>query len=189
MTPRVPWFLFPSKAWRGLVFSLLHCSRSRAQSQKIKGKDIPVAVDVEQEMGGADWQCNPVPLPVSHPVWKRLCPGLPVVYVVIANLIPQTTALQFKIAVYKEQKCVLFYFWVSQPSSILMTSYQDSQNLKLTQHDAKKHNSQLIVQHGTQFTFSPRVLTATAWRPDKVTDRCTVSDRWEANWQTQCSVT
>lgn len=188
MTPRVPWFLFPSKAWRRLVFALLHCSISRAQSQRIKGKDIPVAVDVEQEVGGTDRQCDPVPLPVSHPVRKRLCPGLPVVYVVIANLIPQTTALQFKIAVYKEQKCVSFYFWVPQLSSILVTSYQDSQNLKLTQHDAKKHNPQ-SVQHGTQFIFCPRVLTATAWKPDKVTDRCTVSDRWQANWQTQCSIT
>ena len=144
-----------------MVFSLPHCSISRTQSQK-KGQDIPVAVDVEQEMGGADRQCNLVPLPISQAVRKCLCPGPPIVYVVIANLIPQNTALQFKIAVCKEQKCVLFYSWLSQPSSILVTSYQDPQNLKLTQHDAKKHNPQLIVQHGTQFTFRPRVLTVTA---------------------------
>ena len=139
-------------------------------------------------MGGADWQCNPVPLPIGQPVRKRLCPGPPTAHVVIANLIPQTTALQLKIAVCKEQKCALFYFWLSQPSSILVTSYHESQTLKLTQHDAKKHNPQLTVQHGTQFTFRPRVLTVTAWRPDMVTDGRTVSDRWQANWQSsvQC---
>lgn len=40
-------------------------------------------------------------------------------YVVVSNLIPQTTALQFEIAVRKEQKCVLFYTAIINPHELL----------------------------------------------------------------------
>lgn len=53
---------------------------------------------MEQEMRGANGQCELMPLSICQPVWKGLGPGLPIMHIVISDLIPQTTALQFKIA-------------------------------------------------------------------------------------------
>lgn len=59
---------------------------------------------MEQEMGGANGQGNLVPLPIGQPVGEGLGAWLPFESVVVANLLPHSTALQLKVAVQEQKK-------------------------------------------------------------------------------------
>lgn len=169
---RVPWFLFPSKAKRDLISPLSHGSISRTDHErwKVKGKDVPVAVDVEEEVRGTNWQRELVPLSVCHPVRKGLRPGLPIMYVMIPDLIPQTTALQFKIAVCRATKTGFIFLpdITGIISSCYLLAYNHfTQNLKLVKHNTMSYNPKSIRPHGTQFTYCLRALLVTHLEPLK----------------------
>lgn len=127
----------------GLGFSPFPWLNFKDRSQKIKGKDVPVAVDVEEEVRGAHGQRDLVPAAVGHAVRKYLCPGLPVMYVAIPNLIPQTTALQFKIAVCKATKIGFIIFLLDITGIIsphcLLAHLCVSQNLQLVKQDTETY--------------------------------------------------
>lgn len=133
-------------SWRNLIFfPLFHCLISRAESATLKDKEIPVTVDMEQEMRGANWQCNLVPSSICHAVRKCLCPWLPIVYVVIPNLIPQATALQFKIAVCKGTNiCFILDLDITAIINPSTPYYQVSHNLKLAKHGTKSQDLKSI---------------------------------------------
>lgn len=102
----------------GVGFSPFPRLEFKDRSKQIRGKDVPVAVDMEEEVRGADGQRDLVPLSVCHAVREGLRPGLPVMYVMVPDLVPQTAALQFKIAVCKATKmCFIFL----PASSVLVT--------------------------------------------------------------------
>lgn len=63
---------------------------------------------MEEEMRGTNRQCDLVPVPISHPIRKYFRPGLPIMQIVVSNLIPQPTALQFKIAVCKGTNTIYY---------------------------------------------------------------------------------
>lgn len=169
---RVPWFLFPSKAERGLISPLSHGSISRTDDErwKIRGKDVPVAVNVEEEVRGANWQRELVPLSVCHPIRKGLHPGLPIMYVMISDLIPQTTALQFKIAVCRATKTGIIFLpdttGIISPCYLLAYNHV-TQNLKLVKHDPMSYIPKSMGPHGTQFTYCLRGLLVTHLEPLK----------------------
>lgn len=169
---RVPLgFCFPAKlggAWF-LPFPWLNFQDRLTDHErwKSKGKDVPVAVDVKEEVRGANWQRELVPLSVCHPVWKGLCPGLPVMYVMIPDLIPQTTALQFKIAICGATKN-WFYFSSRHHrhnQSLILTSLQplySESKISEMQHN-ELHNPKSIGPHGTQFTLLVTHLEPLKW--------------------------
>lgn len=167
-----PWFLFPRKAERGLTSPLFHGSTARTDHErwKIKGKDVPVAVNVEKEVRGANWQRELVPLSVCHPVRKSLCPRLPIMYVMIPDLIPQTTALQFKIAVCRATKTGFIFLpditGIISPCCLLAYNHV-TQNLKLVKHDTMSYIPKSMGPHGIQFTCYLRALLVTHLEPLK----------------------
>lgn len=65
---------------------------------------LPVAVHVEQQVGGTEGHGQLVPVPVRQAVREHLRPCLPPEAVVEPELIPQATALQLKIAAGKHQQ-------------------------------------------------------------------------------------
>lgn len=58
---------------------------------------------MDHEMGGTNGQGNLVPLPVSQPVGEGLGARLPFETVMVANLLPHSTAFQLKVAADKKK--------------------------------------------------------------------------------------
>lgn len=59
---------------------------------------LPVTVDVQQEVGGADGESDLVPQAIGEAVREGLRARLAFEAVVVADLLPHSTALQLKVA-------------------------------------------------------------------------------------------
>lgn len=119
---------------------------------------------MEQEMRGTNGQRKLMPLSICQPVRKRLGPGLPFMHIVVSDLIPQTTALQFKIAACKGTK-TWFYFWISQ-SSILTTSLPpfSESTISYTRHkDLLTKNQLYCMESNSPIVGEPHRDTLSLW--------------------------
>lgn len=78
--------------------------RLLSESELLLGASLPVTVDVQQQVGGADGESDSVPEAISQAVGEGLGARLAFEAVVIADLLSHSAALQFKVTAAKKKK-------------------------------------------------------------------------------------
>ena len=71
---------------------------------------LPVAVDMQKQVGGADCEGDLVPLAISEAVGEGLGAWLAFEAVVVADLLSHPAAFQLKVTAMEEMRCGMFSF-------------------------------------------------------------------------------